>query len=482
MSADTSSLIDWLDSSLRHKPAQPEATATIATEALRRLSGYTRSQVHQALHDWSLWARPDQREPPGDWTVWLLMGGRGSGKTRTGAEWVRDRVKKGCRRIALVAETAADARDVMVEGDSGILACSWEGDRDYLGRPMGVPRYEPSKRRVTWANGAQAWTYNAVEPGQLRGPQHDAAWADEIAKWRYDDAWDQLMFGLRLGTDPRCIATTTPRPRKLIRSIRDEVGTVTTGASTYANRAFLARQFVDMVVRRYEGTRLGRQELHGVLLNDTPGALWSLDLIDSLRVPPINLADMRRIVVAVDPAASSEDGSNENGIVVAGADGKGHYYVIADLSLRGSPEAWATTAIRAYDRYSADCIVPERNNGGDMVPATIRAAATAMKAREERTTDVVAIRTVWASRGKAIRAEPVSALYEQRRVHHAGAFHELEDQMSQFTLDYDRTKDGSPDRLDALVWAITELSGGSGIPVVGPGEVSREGGSSPNVI
>ena len=343
---------------------------------------------------------------------------------------------------------------------------------------MRPPALRAVQAAAALAERGVAFTYNAVEPGQLRGPQHDFAWADEVAKWRYDDAWDQLMFGLRLGKDPRVVVTTTPRPRKLIRTIADDPDTIVTGASTYANRANLAARFIERIVRRYEGTRLGRQELHGELLGDVPGALWTLDNIDALRRKKAPL--LRRIVVAVDPAASNNEDSDENGIIVVGIGEDDHLYVLADVSLRGSPDEWATAAIAAYDDWDADCIVAEVNNGGDMVVSVLRSTAVAMKLKGERRSDNVAVRTVWASKGKAIRAEPISALYEQGRAHHVGQFNELEDQMSMFTIDFDRKKSGySPDRMDALVWGATELTGGGVAPVVAGVSVEREDGSSP---
>jgi phage terminase large subunit-like protein len=447
-------------------------------ERARLLADLDDKTIEAILKAWDLWRRDDQAPPDGDWLVWLVMGGRGAGKTRTGAEWVREQVRLGYRRIALVAETAADARDVMVEGESGIIECSYVGDRDVYGRIMGVPHYEPSKRSLTWGNGARAWTYNSREPGQLRGPQHDAAWADEIAKWRYPDAWDQLLFGLRLGKNPRALATTTPRNRAFIRDLVGDPGTVVTGASTYANRANLARKFVDRIIRRFEGTRLGRQELHGELLSDVPGALWTLDQIDALRCDVLPPEGYRRIVVAVDPAGSTNEGSDETGIVVAALDADERLVVLEDLSARLSPDEWGQAAVLAYDRWQADKIIGERNNGGDMVGNTVRGAATALFAAGKRRTKVIAYGDVWASKGKAIRAEPISAIYAQRRAAHAGVFKELEDQMAAFTIDFDRKVAGySPDRLDAMVWAATELMLGAGIPLVGAGEIASQGGN-----
>ncbi len=420
-------------------------------EMLARLSPDQRRNVIRQLTpdeaksfpwDWrGWWARPNQLAPAGNWFVWLLLAGRGFGKTRTVAEWVREQAEGGhAKRIALVAPTAADARDVLVEGDSGILrVCP-----DYC-RPV----YEPSKRRLTWPNGAIATTYSADEPERLRGPQHDAAVCDEIAAWRYPDAWDMLMFGLRLGRHPRAVVATTPKPVKLVRDLvgREGDDVVITRGSTYENRSNLAESFFKQIIRRYEGTRLGRQELLAELLTDLPGALWQRGLIDELRVREAPY--LSRIVVAIDPAASTTEKSDETGIIVAGVSENGHGYLLEDLSGQYSPVEWAKRAIAAYHTYKADRIVAEVNQGGDMVEATLRSVD-----------DSVPYRGVRASRGKSIRAEPISALYEQHRVHHVGCFPVLEDQMCAMTIDFDRKSMGySPDRLDAAVWAFTELMG-----------------------
>lgn len=433
-----------------HSASEAEIRALVAD--------LTDEEIETALYDWPLWARPDQLAPPGQWVVWLLMGGRGAGKTRSGAEWVRAQVKAGRGLIHLVAETAADCRDVMVEGPSGILKVSWTRDRDAKGRYLGVPVYEPSKRRLTWANGATAICFSADDPEQLRGPQCDGAWADEVGKWRYaEDTWSNLMFGLRLGHNPQCVATSTPRPIKMLRELVRDPTTVVSRESTYANRANLAASFFAKVIKKYEGTRLGRQELLAELLEDLPGALWQRALLDQHRVrrQPDELV---RVVVAIDPAGSTEEDSDETGIVVAGRTRTGHAFVLEDLSCKETPEGWASAAIKAYDRWQADRIVGEVNNGGDMVGAVIRASAKAMKLAGTRPTDEVSYRAVRASRGKALRAEPVAALYEQGRVHHVGAFAELEDQLCAITPDFDRAIAGfSPDRADAAVWALTEL-------------------------
>lgn len=395
------------------------------------ISQLTPEAAQRLIYDWTFWAREKQLPPEGDWQTWLILAGRGFGKTRTGAEMARLWVEQGVGRIALVGATAADARDVMVEGESGILACSpsWN-----------MPKYEPSKRRLTWKNGALATTYSADEPDRLRGPQHEKAWCDELAAWRYPETWDMLLFGLRLGNNPQAVVTTTPKPTKLMREIIKDPTTVVTSGSTYENIANLATQFIERILRKYEGTRLGLQELHARLLEDTPGALWKRAQIDDLRVTQAPL--LQRIVVAIDPPKSSAEGASEAGIVVAGLGSDGHGYVLDDLSIeQATPSAWARQAISGYYKYKADRIVAESNAGGEMVETTVRT--------EDKT---VSFRMVHASRGKTTRAEPVSALYEQGRVHHVGAFGALEDQMCTWVQG-----DASPDRMDALVWALTEL-------------------------
>jgi phage terminase large subunit-like protein len=389
---------------------------------------------------WPAIARPNQLPPPGDWwQIWLLLAGRGYGKTRTLAEWVCQQVASGqASRIALVAATAADARDVLVEGASGILS---------VAQPWYRPIYEPSKRRLTWPNGAIATTFSAEEPDRLRGPQHDAAVCDELASWSHPETWDMLQFGLRLGRHPRCLVATTPRPTKLIRELLAREGreVVVTRGSTFENRANLAPGFFDQVIRKYEGTRLGRQELNAELLDDTPGALWSHAIIDAARLTAAPL--LQRIVVAIDPAVTSGEDADETGIVVVGIDHQGHGYVLADASGKYQPIEWAKIAVGAYRAHHADRIVAEVNNGGDMVENTLRMV--------DPNVPFTAVR---ASRGKVTRAEPVSALYEQRRMHHVGTFPQLEDQMTNFTSDFDRAAAGySPDRVDSLVWGCTEL-------------------------
>jgi phage terminase large subunit-like protein len=401
-------------------------------------------QLADALENsWPRVARPNQLPPSGDgWQVWLLLAGRGFGKTRTLAEWVCHQAASGqARRIALVAATAADARDVLVEGESGILA---------VAPPWFRPIYEASKRRLTWPNGAIATSFSAEEPERLRGPQHDAAVCDELGSWARPETWDMLQFGLRLGRNPRCLVATTPRPTKLIRDLlaREGRDVVVTRGSTYENRANLAPGFFAQVIRKYEGTRLGRQELNAEILDDVPGALWSRERLEEARWPlHRSVPELTRIVVAIDPAASSGEEADETGIIVAGKDANGRGYVLADESGRYAPTDWAKRAIRLYRTHKADRIVAEANNGGDMVEATLRMVDPN-----------VSYSAVQATRGKVVRAEPVAALYEQGRVHHVGAFPTLEDQMCGFTSDFDRKTAGfSLDHVDALVWAFTEL-------------------------
>lgn len=399
------------------------------------------------LHDWPFWARPNQLTPPGNWVNWLVLAGRGFGKTRVGAEQVRSWVKDN-PIVNLVGPTAADVRDVMVRGigaRSAIMEICRADER---------PDYEPSKRRLTWPNGAVSLLFSAEDPESLRGPQHMKVWCDELAAWkRPDEAWEQIEFGLRLqsnsGGKPQTVITTTPKPTKLIKYLAKSKNTIVTKGSSYENRSNLASTFFESIILKYEGTRLGRQELNAELLEDRPGALWTLGMIDADRVivcPPLT-----RIVIAVDPAVTSGEDSAEWGIVAAGqgpspagADWPPHYYVFDDLSLKASPEQAATVIVGAYQAHKADRIVAEVNNGGDLVEALLRTKGAEF-----------AYSPVHASRGKLTRAEPIAALYEQHRVHHVGAFGILEDQM----CDYVPFLSKSPDRMDALVWGLSCLSG-----------------------
>ena len=383
---------------------------------------------------WRARARPNQITPDGDWLAWVILAGRGWGKTRTGAE---DAAWAGMAnpgwRIAVVAPTAADARDTCIEGDSGLL--------NVLPREA-VQTWNRSLGELILINGTRYKAFSADEPERLRGPQHHRAWADELAAWRYPEAWDQLMFGLRLGDHPQAVVTTTPKPTPLVKALVAAKTSHVTRGSTFDNAANLAPSALQMLKEKYEGTRLGRQELEAEILGDLPGALWSLSTLDAYRLR--EAPQMGRIVVAVDPAVTATEASDEHGIIVAGlSDQRG--IVLEDASLSGSPNEWARRAVSLYRSWSADCIVIEVNQGGDMVAHTIRTIDPNVKIREVR-----------ASRGKHVRAEPIAALYEQGRVAHVGSFPVLENQMTQMTTS-GFEGEGSPDRVDALVWAMTEL-------------------------
>jgi predicted phage terminase large subunit-like protein len=389
-------------------------------------------------YDWRSIARVEQLPPAGDhWSVWLFMAGRGSGKTRAGAEAVRAWIEAGAaKRVGLIAPTTADTRDVQLEGPSGLLSI-WPASS----RPL----YEPSKRRVSFQNGAVATTFSSEEPERLRGPQHDLLWFDELAAFKNARAvWDNAMLGLRLGKRPRAIVTTTPRPVPLIRDLLKRSGkdVSLTRAKTSDNAENLAPAFLSEIAGRYAQTRLGRQELDGEMLEDSEGALWSRDLIEVCRCEQADLPPMKRLVIAIDPAVSAGAGSDETGIIVAGLGTDGHGYVVEDASGKYLPIAWAQRAVSLYRQHAADRVVAESNNGGQLVEQTIR------------TVDAnVSLKLVHASRGKIARAEPISALFEQKRAHLVGSLPELEDQMCTFTPG----SSGSPDRLDAMVWALTEL-------------------------
>lgn len=394
------------------------------------------------------WALPHQLPPDGVWKTWVIMGGRGAGKTRAGSEWVRSEVEGArprdpgrSRRVALVGETLEQVQKVMIFGESGIMACS---------PPDRRPVWEATKRRLVWPNGAIAEVYSAHDADSLRGPQFDAAWADELAKWpKAEEAWDMLQFALRIGPDPRQVVTTTPQNVAALKAILRNPSTVMTQAPTEANRAYLAASFLTEVRSRYAGTRIGRQELDGVLLEDAEGALWTTAQLEASRAPVPKV--LSRIVVAVDPPVTGREGSDECGIIVAGAVTEGppsdwKVWVLEDASVSAaSPDRWARAAIAAMGRHGADRLVAEVNQGGQMVETVIRTVDP-----------TVPFRAVHATRGKVARAEPVAALYEQGRVHHVRGLGQLEDQMCRMTLrGYDGR--GSPDRVDALVWALTEL-------------------------
>jgi phage terminase large subunit-like protein len=400
------------------------------------------------LRHWLLNCRREQSVPGvarrlDPWTIWLMLGGRGAGKTRTGAEWVRgvalgepDFAEPALRRIALVGETFADARNVMVEGPSGILAVHERHER---------PSWSPSLRKLEWPNGAVAHVFSAEDPDSLRGPQFEAAWADELAKWKHvEETWDMLQFGLRLGLRPRQMVTTTPRPIPLLKRFLADPAVAVSRARTADNAAHLAPAFLEAVVARYAGTRLGRQELDGDIIEDRPDALWTRDVMEASRTdsaPPL-----ARIVVAVDPPASSSKRADACGIVAAGVDEGGTAYVLEDATASGlKPPEWAARAVALYRRLQADALVVETNQGGEMATGVIREVDSS-----------VPVAGVRATRGKYLRAEPVSVLYAQGRVRHVGALPALEDELCDFGPG-GLSSGRSPDRLDALVWALTEL-------------------------
>lgn len=379
-------------------------------------------------------ARQDQH-PPGDrdWLTWLLLSGRGTGKTRTGAEYTH-RVTKNVPRVAIIGGTKADLRDIMVEGESGLVT---------IAAPEHRPLYEPSKRRLTWPNGCVGTLFSAEEPDRLRGPEHYYAWWDEPAHAPLvSDAWDNLMFGLRLGAHPRVVCTTTPRPKPWLKELVADATTRVAKASTYDNLGNLAPAFATRIITKYEGTRLGRQELHGEILEDVEGALWNWDLIDVNRIP--EHPELVRTVIAIDPAGSSRTSAAETAIVAAGRDPQGHLHLLADRSGHYSPLGWATAVINAYDDLDADAVIAETNFGGEMVASQLRLSGFTGR-----------LITIHAKRGKDVRAEPVVGLYEQGLVHHVGEFPELETQMCEW-VPY--TGMDSPDRLDAAVYALTALA------------------------
>ncbi|TCM16967.1 phage terminase large subunit-like protein [Novosphingobium sp. PhB165] len=403
-----------------------------------------RSERREWRWDWAVWARPSQLAPAGDWRVWLVMAGRGFGKTRCGAEWVRSIAEADPgAQIALVAANLGEARAVMVEGESGLLS---------VGAPWRRPRFEPSLRRLTWPNGAQATLYSAAEPESLRGPQHSHAWCDEIAKWdnaaqRALSSWDNLLMGLRLGRDPRVVATTTPRSMPLVMRLMAEAASgdvIVTRGSTFDNAANLPARFLAAMRRSFGQSLLGRQEIDGELIADIEGALWSRALLEQCRED--SAPECGRVVVGVDPPASA--GGDACGIVVVGLSGEGIAHVLADASVeKAGPERWARAVAQAAAAWRADRVVAEANQGGAMVASVLRAAEISLP-----------LRLVHASRGKVARAEPVAALYEAGRVRHAGLFPALEDEMCGLVSGGSYQGPGrSPDRADALVWALHEL-------------------------
>lgn len=409
------------------------------------------------LYDWSEWGRPEQQLPPDyvndreePWVIWMILAGRGWGKTRTGSEtchrWVADARRKHQKiRIALIAETKRDAREVIALGESGIIATA---------PPWDLPKYEPSKGLITWPSGSQAFLYSGEEPDQLRGPQFHKAWVDEWAKYQYPvETMDNLEMALRLGDQPQMVITTTPRPLPMLKEKLIDPDVILTKGHTNENRANLAKSYIKRVIKKYEGTRIGRQELNAEILDDVEGGLWTRQLIEDNRISRnARLPEMVRIAIAIDPATTNRSpetegskASNETGMIAGGKGTDGNVYIFHDLSGRFSPKTWASRAVRHYDKWEADAIVAERNNGGDLVESNIRTVD-----------DRVHIRTVWASRGKHVRAEPVASKHEQGKIKFVGQFPELEDQLIFYTPEgYEGV--GSPDRGDAFVWLVWYL-------------------------
>ncbi len=394
--------------------------------------------------NWLKMARPEQITPAGQWNVWLILAGRGWGKTMTGAfDTMLYALNNPNSRCAVVVPTFGDLRRVAFGGVSGIM--NWLPDECLLkGRGQG---YSSSAQEIRLYNGSLIQGFAATEPERLRGPQFHRAWCDEIAAWFYPEAFDQLMFGLRLGQNPQCVITTTPKPNDLTRSLLKRTNTAVTRGSTFDNAANLAPAALQQLKEKYDGTRLGRQELYAEVLDDLEGALWNYKMFETHRANPSEEPQYTRTVISIDPAVTSHDESDETGIIVASLGEDGRFYVRQDASMRGSPDEWARKAVGLYHTFEADRIIAEVNNGGDLVEKVVRTV--------ERNVPYTAVR---ASRGKLVRAEPIAALYEQGKVRHVGAFNELEEQMASYTP----MSKKSPDRLDALVWALTELNSRTG--------------------
>lgn len=392
----------------------------------------TSNEVELLLHDWSFWARPKQIIPKGDWFIWFILAGRGFGKTRTGAEAIIEWQRQGYGLFALVGQTTADVRDVMLNGDSGLITVS---------PPWNKPKYISSRRQVEWSNGARAMLYSGDEPDQLRGPQHHKGWVDEPAKFKYlDDLIDMLELGMRLGDRPQYIATGTPKPRKKIKEMVADPATHLTVGSSFENLSNLSNVFIKRIIKKYEGTRLGKQELYAELFKDVAGALWSHDVVDRHRVR-VKPEDLVRVVVAIDPSVTENARSDEAGIVGAGINADGHAFVFSDDSKKCHPSVWSALAVNRYKKEQADLIVAETNNGGDLVEMVLQANGVKVNFKK-----------VHAARGKRVRAEPIAALYEKGLVHHVGEFPELESELTEWV-----PGEESPNRLDALVWCLTEL-------------------------
>lgn len=412
-------------------------------ERARLLADLSDKQCQEVVHDWSIWARPDQTPPPGDWVYWLILAGRGAGKTRTGAEAVR-LWAKSFAIVNLIGATHDDVRDIMVLGESGLLTICPRDER---------PHYARAAARLTWPNGAISQLFSAEEPDRLRGKQHMKLWCDELAAWRNADAFDQALLGLRLGDKPQAVITTTPRPTKIIKHLVEDKDAIVTRGSTFDNHHHLAQAFIQRITARYAGRAIGRQELFAEIVEEAPGALWTRALIERQRLAARAAVDYAEIVVGVDPPARSGAQADECGIIVVGKTEQGAIHVLADLTSQGdTPGQWASRVVAGYRRYKANRVVAEINNGGDMVVDVLRQSEPNLP-----------VRKVTATRGKFLRAEPVAAAYERGIVFHLGAFGKLEDQLCALTPDFDARASGfSPDRADALVWAIADLIGQDG--------------------
>ena len=411
---------------------------------LTRLQSNAEKATVTLYTDWLKTARSKQLEPKGKFNIWLILAGRGWGKTRTGAQDIAlYALRNPNSQCAVVAPTHGDLRRVCFGGPSGLLSIippeCFLVNEDTKG-------YASSTSEIRLHNGSKIVGYAAINPDRLRGPQFHRAWCDELAAWRYPEAFDQLMFGLRLGESPKCLITTTPKPTKIIKELVEREDVNVTRGTTFENVDNLAEAAVENLKLRYEGTALGRQELYAEIVDDIEGALWQMSLIEELRVD--ETPELRRIVVSIDPAVTNNEYSDETGIIVAGVDGNNNYYVLDDVSGNMSPDTWAKKAVQCYYNWEADRIVAEVNNGGDLVERIIRTV--------DKNIPYTAVR---ASRGKMVRAEPIAALYEQHRAHHVGIFPDLEDQMISYTGERNQA---SPDRMDAMVWALTDLSQSTG--------------------
>ncbi len=411
------------------------------------------------LYLWEAWARSEQLAPALEWFTWIYMAGRGSGKTRSGAEWVRKQAESGTvKRIGLIASTVSDYRDTMIEGESGILSVS---------PPWFYPIWEPSKRKLTWPNGCVAYCFSSEKPDRLRGPQFEKIWADELAAWnRLEETFDNMMFGLRLG-DPQLMITTTPRPLKILKDLLKEDTTVLSKGSTYDNIRNLSPRFFEYVINKYEGTRIGRQEIHAEILDDNPNALFQRDDIEANRIEPKDLPELDRVCIPVDPAATSGEKSNDTGIVPVGIkkiSGLEHFYILGDHTCHLKPDGWGRQVLKAYHYHKANYVAGETNNGGEMVEHVIKTCQIKVKEYSEKGKPVraftlfgrnVPFKEVRATRGKVKRAEPIGALSEQGRIHFVGRLPKVEDECCEW--DPSDPSEESPDRLDSLVWGVTSL-------------------------